>query len=227
MLTRRPGSAPAGPSRAAGAGRAAGLIRRVGRGMAVWARAAGAVGVVLVLVGMVVAARWGLAGAGGLSTGRLLIVAAVAGMVGILTGPTLGTPGVRRDAGAEPPRRGWRARRALWVAVAVVLLVVLAAGVAWADPLQLAQQAPPPPAPTPASPDLDTVIKNLRNWLIGICAGAATLFFTLGGLRYMGANGDPGEIESAKRAFRNAAVGYGLAILAPLFLTALKSVVGA
>jgi hypothetical protein len=89
---------------------------------------------------------------------------------------------------------------------------------------------PPPvptPAPTPVSPDLNTVLANLRNWLIGISAAAATLFFTLGGLRYLGANGDPAELESAKRAFRNAAVGYGLAILAPLFLTALKSVVGA
>lgn len=71
------------------------------------------------------------------------------------------------------------------------------------------------------------VITNLRNWIVGILAALATLFLTFGGLRYLMAGGDPGEVESAKRALRAAAVGYGLAILAPVIVTVLKGIVGA
>lgn len=68
------------------------------------------------------------------------------------------------------------------------------------------------------------VITNLRNWIIGISAGLATLFFTFGGLRYLMAGGDPGEIEAGKRALKAAAVGYGIAILAPIVTAALKQI---
>jgi Type IV secretion system pilin len=52
------------------------------------------------------------------------------------------------------------------------------------------------------------------------------LFLTLGGLRYLMADGDPGEVEKAKTALRSAAIGYTLAILAPVIVTVLKSVAG-
>ncbi|MCX5535769.1 pilin [Streptomyces sp. NBC_00006] len=71
------------------------------------------------------------------------------------------------------------------------------------------------------------VINNLRNWVVGILAGLATLFLTFGGLRYLMAGGDPGEVESSKRALKAAAIGYGLAILAPVVVTILKGIVGA
>ncbi|MFE0135841.1 pilin [Streptomyces sp. NPDC059037] len=71
------------------------------------------------------------------------------------------------------------------------------------------------------------VISNLRNWIVGILAGLATLFLTFGGLRYLMAGGDPGEVESAKRALKAAAIGYGLAILAPVIVTILNGIVGA
>lgn len=75
--------------------------------------------------------------------------------------------------------------------------------------------------------DIPTVITNLRNWIVGILAGLATLFLTFGGLRYLMAGVDPGEVEAAKRALRAAAIGYGLAILAPVIVTALQGIVGA
>jgi hypothetical protein len=81
--------------------------------------------------------------------------------------------------------------------------------------------------PAWAVADIPTVITNLRNWIVGILAGLATLFLTFGGLRYLMAGGDPGEVESAKRAVRAAAIGYGLALLAPVFVTVLKGIVGA
>ncbi len=69
------------------------------------------------------------------------------------------------------------------------------------------------------------VIANITNWITGILAGLATLFLTIGGLRYLMAGGDPGEVERAKTALRSAAIGYGLAILAPVIVTVLKSLV--
>ncbi|MYT33602.1 MULTISPECIES: pilin [unclassified Streptomyces] len=74
--------------------------------------------------------------------------------------------------------------------------------------------------------DIPTVIKNLRNWVVGILSGLATLFLTFGGLRYLMAGGDPGEVESAKRALKAAAIGYGLAVLAPALVTVLQHIVG-
>ncbi|WP_438938454.1 pilin [Amycolatopsis orientalis] len=74
---------------------------------------------------------------------------------------------------------------------------------------------------------VDQVFTNIRNWLIGILAGLATVFLTVGGVRYLLAGGDPGETEKAKSAFRNAAWGYGLAALAPLAVEILRGIVGA
>ncbi|AIG74410.1 Hypothetical protein AJAP_07490 [Amycolatopsis japonica] len=74
---------------------------------------------------------------------------------------------------------------------------------------------------------VDQVFTNIRNWLVGILAGLATVFLTVGGVRYLLAGGDPGETEKAKSAFRNAAWGYGLAALAPLAVEILRGIVGA
>jgi hypothetical protein len=52
------------------------------------------------------------------------------------------------------------------------------------------------------------------------------LFLTLAGVRYLTANGDPTEVEKAKTALRSAAIGYGLAVLAPVIVAVLKSLVG-
>ena len=76
------------------------------------------------------------------------------------------------------------------------------------------------------APTLSGVIDNLRNWIVGILAGVATLFLTIGGLRYVTAGGDPGQVEKAKIALKSAAIGYALAILAPLLVSILASVVG-
>ncbi|HVQ90222.1 MAG TPA: pilin, partial [Mycobacteriales bacterium] len=74
---------------------------------------------------------------------------------------------------------------------------------------------------------VDEVLNNLRNWLMGILAGLATVFLTVGGVRYLMAGGDPGEVEKAKTAFKSAGWGYAAAALAPLVVTVLKGLVGA
>ncbi|MGI5165631.1 pilin [Spirillospora sp. CA-253888] len=77
-----------------------------------------------------------------------------------------------------------------------------------------------------AAGSLDQVINNLRNVLVGLLVGLATLFMTIGGVRYILGSGEPGEVEGAKRSLRHAAVGYGVALLAPLLVQLLKQIVG-
>ena len=81
-------------------------------------------------------------------------------------------------------------------------------------------------SPLLAAASIAQVISNATAWIVGILAGVATLFLTVGGLRYLMAGGDPAEVERAKTALKSAAIGYGLAILAPVIVTVLKSLVG-
>ena len=77
-----------------------------------------------------------------------------------------------------------------------------------------------------AADSISQVVNNTTLWIIGILAGLATLFLTLAGVRSLMANGDPAEVAAAKTALRSAAIGYALAILAPVIVTVLKSLVG-
>lgn len=73
---------------------------------------------------------------------------------------------------------------------------------------------------------LNQVITSITTWLIGLLVGLATLLLTVGGVRYLLAGGDPGEVQRAKNTLKYSALGYGTAILAPLLVTILKSFVG-
>ena len=124
-------------------------------------------------------------------------------------------PAARRP-GRAPARRSRIAARA-----AVTVLAAAAVLTAAAQPA-LAGTA----GHVLAAASVDQVISNITRWITGILAGLATLFLTIGGLRYLTAGGDPAEVERAKTAVRSAAIGYGLAILAPVIVTVLKSLVG-
>jgi hypothetical protein len=73
---------------------------------------------------------------------------------------------------------------------------------------------------------LSTVIDNARLWVVGLLIALGTFFLAVGGVRYLASGGDPGEVEKAKRSFKSAAIGYAIAVLAPILMTALKSIVG-
>ena len=73
---------------------------------------------------------------------------------------------------------------------------------------------------------LNQVINSITVWLTGLPGGLATLLATIGGVRLLLGAGDPGEVMKAKETLKYAAVGYGVAILAPLLLTILKGFVG-
>ena len=114
---------------------------------------------------------------------------------------------------AKTPRSRRHVHRGAPLAViCAVLIVVLGATAA--------------EAAAPSGPSLNSVIGALRLWLVGILAGLATLYLTIGGIRYLTAGGDPAEVERAKIALRSALLGYALAALAPLLVSILQSVVG-
>ena len=119
-----------------------------------------------------------------------------------------------------PPRRralagrsGWRGLGGLaGIGIGAAVLVV-----GWLATPALAQTV---------DPTLGQVIDRLRNVLVGLLVGLATLFLTVGGVRYLFAGGDPGQVEKAKVTLRSAAIGYGLAALAPVLVRLLRYVVG-
>jgi hypothetical protein len=73
--------------------------------------------------------------------------------------------------------------------------------------------------PVLAADSMEAVVNNIRTWLFALLGAVATLFLTVGGLRLMWANGDPGEAEKGKAALKSAAIGYALALLSPLIVT--------
>ncbi|MEV8515912.1 pilin [Dactylosporangium sp. NPDC051484] len=103
------------------------------------------------------------------------------------------------------------------VTVLIVLAGVLAFATVLGDTAVAAAEAGSPVLL--AADSIQAVVNNIRLWLVGILVAVATLFLTIGGLRYLAANGDPGETEKGKLAMKSAAIGYALALLAPLFVT--------
>ena len=75
-----------------------------------------------------------------------------------------------------------------------------------------------------AAGDINTVIDSVRNWVAGLLAALATLFLTIGGARYLTANGNPRAVEEGKAAIKSAMIGYALALLAPMLVSILQKV---
>ena len=79
---------------------------------------------------------------------------------------------------------------------------------------------------TVAANSLPQVVANLQDWIMGILAAVATLFLVLAGVYWATAGGDPAQVDKAKGALKNALVGYGLAVLAPILLQVVRGIVG-
>ncbi len=80
-------------------------------------------------------------------------------------------------------------------------------------------------APVAAAPgDLNSVIDSVSNWMAGLLVALATLFLTVGGIRYLTANGNPRAVEEGKQAIKSALIGYPLAALAPMLVGILQRV---
>ncbi|RSM34915.1 hypothetical protein DMA12_46265 [Amycolatopsis balhimycina DSM 5908] len=118
---------------------------------------------------------------------------------------------------ASAGRRRATLRRKLVVLIGVLVVALFVpASAAHADTVVVALAG-----------SVDQVLTNIRNWVMGVLAGLATVFLSIGGVRRVMGGGDPGEQEKAKECFKAAAIGYGLAALAPLVVTVLQGIVGA
>jgi Type IV secretion system pilin len=118
-------------------------------------------------------------------------------------------------------RGSWRTVRYAAVHLAITALMLSVPAAAFADPSRLAE------APVYlAANDLPTVISNLQKWVMGLLFAVATLFLILGGVYRVTAGGDPAQVEKSNTQFKNALIGYALAVLAPVLLEVVKGVVG-
>lgn len=126
-----------------------------------------------------------------------------------------------------PSRRPEVSTGRLAAAVLLWCIGVLLCGLVIAATLASASDAQVASGVLASDKRIEQVINNLRNVIVGLLVALATLFATVGGVRYLLAGGDPGEAEAGKRTLRNAAVGYGIAMLAPALVQILKYVVGA
>ncbi len=75
-------------------------------------------------------------------------------------------------------------------------------------------------------PTLSAVLDRARLVLVGLLVGLATLQLTIAGVRYSAAAGEPEQLDKAKKGVKAAAIGYGLAALAPPLVGLLKWVIG-
>jgi hypothetical protein len=71
------------------------------------------------------------------------------------------------------------------------------------------------------------ILDRIRNALVLTLTALAILAMTYAGVRYVFAAGDPSGVERAKGAARSAALGLGLALLAPVLVAIVKQIIGA
>lgn len=70
------------------------------------------------------------------------------------------------------------------------------------------------------------VLNNVQNLLMLVIGSLAVVMLTVGGIRYVAAGGDQEGIRAAKHTVRNALIGFAIALLAPVLIQIVKSVVG-
>jgi hypothetical protein len=134
------------------------------------------------------------------------------------------TRGAATGNRARGGRRLARVTAYLVAHLATVALVLSIPTAAFADSTGPSVYADPP-QPDPTG-QLRAVIGNLQGWIMGILFAVATLFLVLAGVYWSTAGGDTAQVDKAKGAFKNALIGYGLAVLAPVLLQILKGIVG-
>src|SRR4051812_13233319 len=138
------------------------------------------------------------------------------------------------------PRHRRRARSALrrvstWaplIAMVSLVAILLLVGPASAMPSEHLRSLNSTPALTTVIPnpptvnDLPTVIRNARNWFIGILSAVMLFFFTLGAARYIAAGSDPSETERAKGLMKGSVLGYVLGMMASVVLAIVQQIIG-
>ncbi|RKS04988.1 hypothetical protein DFP74_0568 [Nocardiopsis sp. Huas11] len=120
--------------------------------------------------------------------------------------------------------RGASWRRVRWQVVAVAAVAVWWVAVGDEAAWVWAETADEESAATQTA-ELRRVVDRIRLVIIALASALGTLFLTIAGVRWLAANGEPGQIDGAKRALSGAAIGYGIAILATVLMDILDWIV--
>jgi hypothetical protein len=72
-----------------------------------------------------------------------------------------------------------------------------------------------------------TILDRLRDTLMLVIGSLSLVMLTVGGIRYVAAGGDQMNVQAAKQTVKHALLGLAVAILAPVLIQVIKTIVGA
>jgi Type IV secretion system pilin len=70
------------------------------------------------------------------------------------------------------------------------------------------------------------ILNRIRDMLMLVIGSLSLVMLTVGGIRYVAAGGDKDGVAGAKQTVKYALLGVGVAILAPVFIQVVKTVLG-
>lgn len=70
------------------------------------------------------------------------------------------------------------------------------------------------------------ILNRLRDTLMLVIGSLSLVMLTVGGIRYIAAGGDAQGVRDAKHTVRNALIGFGIAVLAPVLIQIIKAILG-
>ncbi|HEY2667533.1 MAG TPA: hypothetical protein VGK51_11915 [Actinomycetota bacterium] len=70
------------------------------------------------------------------------------------------------------------------------------------------------------------ILNRVRDMLMLIIGSLSLVMLTVGGIRYVTAGGDKDGINGAKQTVKHALLGLGVAILAPVLIQIIKTILG-
>ena len=70
------------------------------------------------------------------------------------------------------------------------------------------------------------ILNRVRDMLMLVIGSAALVMLTVGGIRYVAAGGDKEGVLGAKQSVKHALFGLGVAILAPVLIQIIKTILG-
>ena len=71
------------------------------------------------------------------------------------------------------------------------------------------------------------ILNRLRDTLMLVIGSLSLVMLTVGGIRYVTAGGDESGVKGAKQTVKHALLGLAVAILAPVLIQVIKTIVGA
>ena len=70
------------------------------------------------------------------------------------------------------------------------------------------------------------ILNRVRDMLMLVIGSLSLVMLTVGGIRYVAAGGDKDGVNGAKQTVKHALFGLGVAILAPVLIQIIKTILG-